>query len=128
HCGLLTVQRMWDPAIQVSSSPALRQLLVLLLSKLTGRNTRPMVLTLAAQSEDGRCQLELRWRPADSVQKALPDAISIVARERASVMEIAQSLGGELGLPEGECRISLQVPAAQVLAPAAGFATNGKLV
>src|SRR5262249_50152382 len=77
HCGLLSVQRMWDPAIQVSSSPVLRQLLVLLLSKLTGRNTRPMVLTLAAQAGDGRCQLEMRWRPADSVQKALPDATSI---------------------------------------------------
>ncbi|HLW51380.1 MAG TPA: response regulator [Candidatus Angelobacter sp.] len=121
HSGLLTVQRLWDPSVQVSSSPVLRQVLVLLLSKLTGRNARPMVLTLAAESKDGRCQLELRWRPADSVQKPLPDAANILTRERSTLKEIVFALGGELVLPEGECRIVLRLPGAQALAPAAGF-------
>ena len=121
HSGLLTVQRMWDSSIQVSSNPILRQILVLLLSKLTGRNARPMVLTLAAQSKDGRCQLELRWRPGDSLQKPLADASTILARERSAVKELVLSLGGELIVPEGECKIILKLPAAQVLAPAAGF-------
>jgi DNA-binding response OmpR family regulator len=121
HSGLFAVQRMWDPSIQVSSSQVLRQVLVLLLSKLTGRNARPMMLTMAAQSTDGRCQLELRWRPSDSVQKPLADAASILVRERATLKEIVLSLGGEMVLPEGECKIILKLPAAQALAPAAGF-------
>jgi DNA-binding response OmpR family regulator len=121
HAGLFAVQRMWDPSIQISSSPVLRQVLILLFSKLTGRNARPMVVTLAAQAKDGRCQLELRWRPADSVQKPLADAANILVRERSMVKDIVLSLGGELSLPEGECKIVMRLPAVQALAPAAGF-------
>jgi hypothetical protein len=117
--GLFTVQRTWDPSVQVSASPILRQVLVLLLSKLAGRNARPMVLTLGAQVKDGRCHLELHWRPADSLQKPLTDAANLIVRERVTVKEIVLSLGGELHLPEGECRILLKLPAAQGLAPTA---------
>ena len=118
HSGLFAVRRMWNPSIQVTSNPILRQVLVLLMSKLNGRNARPMVLTIAAEAKDGRCRLDLRWRPSDSVQKPLPDAANILVRERATVKEIVLSLGGELVLSEGECQIVLNLPAARALAAA----------
>lgn len=121
HSGLCAVHRAWDPSIQITSSPILRQVMVLLLSKLIGRNARPLVLTISAQSREGRCELELRWRAADSDQLALPDAANIMARERATVREMLLSVGGELILPESECRIIMKLAAAQVLASAAGF-------
>ena len=65
HSGLLTVDRQWDSSIHVTSSPVLRHLMVLFLSKLVGRNTRPLVLTISAQANEGRCLLEMKWKPAD---------------------------------------------------------------
>lgn len=119
--GLVVTRRTWDSSLQISSSPILRQVIVLLLSKLTGRNARPMELILAAQSSDGRCELELLWRPADSVQEPLPDAANILVRERTTMKELLLSVGGELVIPEGECRVIMKLPAPQVLASAAGF-------
>jgi DNA-binding response OmpR family regulator len=112
HSGQLTVERKWDPSIQVSSSPVLRQFLVLLVSKLVGRNTRPFILTVAGAVKDGRCHLDLRWRPADPSQKPLHDTGSMLVRELVSVQEIVSSLGAELALPEGQSEISLKLPAA----------------
>ena len=37
HSGLLTLERQWDSSIQVTSSPVLRHLIVLFLSKLVGQ-------------------------------------------------------------------------------------------
>ena len=119
--GLVVTRRTWDSSLQISSSPILRQVIVLLLSKLTGRNARPMELNVAAHSSDGRCELELRWHPADSAQEPLPDAANILVRERTTVKELLLSVGGELVIPEGECRVIMNLPAPQVLASAAGF-------
>ena len=58
HSGLLTLERQWDSSIQVTSSPVLRHLMVLFLSKLVGRNTRPLVLTISAHANEGRCLLQ----------------------------------------------------------------------
>src|SRR5215467_159350 len=66
HSGLLTLEREWNAEIQVTSNPALRHLIVLFLSKLVGRNTKPLVLTIAGQlEEEGHCLLELKWRAGD---------------------------------------------------------------
>ncbi|HEY6305432.1 MAG TPA: response regulator [Candidatus Angelobacter sp.] len=109
--GQLTLERQWEPGFQVSSSPALRQLLVLFLSKLVGRNAHPFVITVAASVRDGRCHLDLRWRPCDPSPRPVQDFSLIVARELASIREIMCSLGGELVLPEGQPDISLILPA-----------------
>jgi two-component system, OmpR family, copper resistance phosphate regulon response regulator CusR len=119
HSGLLTLERKWDPSIQVSSSPALRQLLVLFVSKLIGRNTLPFILTVAGAVENGRCRLDLRWRSADPSQKSLRDSRNMLVRELVSIQEIVASLGAELALPEGRSEIALKLPAAS-LASAAG--------
>jgi DNA-binding response OmpR family regulator len=112
HSGLLTLDRRWNASIQVTSSPVLRQLMVLFLSKLIGRNTRPLALTILAKATDGRCSLDMRWNPADgSVSPAL-EAKNILARELTYIQELVYSLGGEIVLPEGRPEIQLKVPAA----------------
>src|ERR1044071_5746942 len=92
HSGLLTLDRRWNASIQVTSSPVLRQLMVLFLSKLIGRNTRPLALTILAKATDGRCSLDMRWNPADgSVSPAL-EAKNILARELTYIQELVSSL------------------------------------
>ncbi len=111
HSGLLTLERQWSSAIQVTSSPVLRQLMVLFLSRLVGRNTRPMVLTISAQANEGRCAIHLNWKPADGAQPALLDAKSTLAKELAYIQELVYSIGGELSLTDGHSEIVLKVPA-----------------
>jgi DNA-binding response OmpR family regulator len=112
HSGLLTLERQWDPSIQVTSSPVLRHLMVLFLSKLVGRNTRPLVLTISAHVNEGRCHLEIKWKPADNAQAASLDAKGIIARELAYIQELVYSIGGEMSLTDGRAEILLKVPAA----------------
>jgi len=118
HSGLLTLERQWSSAIQVTSSPVLRHLMVLFLSKLIGRNTRPLVLTISAQANDGRCVIHLKWRPADNAQTSLVDAKGIIAKELSYIQELSSSIGGELSLTDGLPEILLKVPAATQLARA----------
>ena len=112
HSGLLTLDRQWSASIQVTSSPVLRQLMVLFLSKLIGRNTRPLALTISAEARDGRCLLDISWRSADdSVSPAL-EAKKILARELTYIQELVYSIGGEILLPDGRAEIQLKLPAA----------------
>jgi two-component system OmpR family response regulator len=112
HSGLLTLERQWDPLIQVTSSPVLRQLLVLFLSKLSGRNTRPLVLTISAQIKDGRCLLAFNWKATDDSATPVHDAKNIIAKEMPYIQELVYSIGGELSLTEGQPEILLTLPAA----------------
>jgi two-component system OmpR family response regulator len=112
HSGLLALDRQWSPSIQVTSSPVLRQLLVLLLSKLIGRNTRPLDLTISTQMKDGRCFLELKWKATDDSTPGACDAKSMLAKEFPHIQQLAYSFGGELSLAEGLSEILLKLPAA----------------
>jgi len=96
----------------VTSSPVLRQLLVLLLSKLIGRNTRPLVLTISTQMKDSRCFLELKWKATDDSPPAVCDAKSMLAKELPHIQQLAYSFGGELTLVEGLSEVLLKLPAA----------------
>jgi len=110
--GLLTLERQWDPSVQVTSSPVLRNLMVLFLVKLVGRNTRPLLLTVSAQANDGRCLLRLKWKPTDDSQSTLVDAKGIIARELTGIQELVYSIGGEMSLADGQAEILLKLPAA----------------
>jgi two-component system OmpR family response regulator len=112
NSGLLTLDRQWNSSIQVTSNPVLRQLMVLFLSKLIGRNTRPLVLTVSTQLSDGRCVLELRWKANDESTATIQDAKNIIAKELAHIQELVYSIGGELTLTEGRPEILLKLPAA----------------
>lgn len=112
HSGLLTLERQWNSSIHVTSNPVLRHLMVLFLSKLVGRNTRPLVLTISAQVNDGRCVIHWKWKPSDNAHPALLDAKSIIAKDLAYIQDLVYSIGGELSLTDGLSEISLKVPSA----------------
>jgi DNA-binding response OmpR family regulator len=107
--GLLTLERLWDTSIQVTSSPVLRQLLVLLVGKLTGKNTRPLVLSVVAGMKGHRCVLELQWKSAE--QGTVQDALTVVGHDLGSIQEMIYSIGGEFSI-EGRTGFILKLPAA----------------
>jgi DNA-binding response OmpR family regulator len=116
NSGLITVDRQWDPAIQVTSSPVLRQLLVLFIGKLVAKNSRPLTLTISAQAQGGSCTLDLRWK-ANEPGAAVQASRAVLDRELIHIHEMVFSIGSELSLPEGEPQISLKIPSAP---PASG--------
>ena len=111
NSGLLTLDRQWSPSVQVTSSPVLRQLIVLFLSKLVGRNARPLLLSITTQITEGRCLLGLNWKANDQSQTAVQDARNILAKDLTCVQELAYSIGGEILLSEGLPEILLRLPA-----------------
>jgi hypothetical protein len=122
--GLLTVQQHWEPTLRVSSSPALRHLLIMFLSKILGRNPQPLALKIAAKAKDGRVQLTMRWRLTEPSPIPLLDTGTMLTRELGSIQAMVRSLGGELVLPEGEPEISLTLPAAPTAAAARAAAVH----
>lgn len=109
HSSLLTLDRQWDNSIQVTSSPVLRQLLVLLVGKLAGRNTRPLVLTVFGGMKGNRCALELRWRAADQ-NLPVQDAQTVLGNDLGYIQEMVYSIGGDLTI-EGPASINMKLPA-----------------
>jgi DNA-binding response OmpR family regulator len=120
NSGLLTVVRRWDSSMQVTGSPALRQLLVLLVSKLVGRNTRPLTLTVTSRMKEGFCDLELRWQCTGNPQSPVADAAAVFVKDLKHVHEIAYQVDGELGLAEGQPQLTLTLPVAPKAAPGRG--------
>ncbi|MGC2694648.1 MAG: winged helix-turn-helix domain-containing protein, partial [Candidatus Angelobacter sp.] len=112
HSGLVTLERQWDPTIQVTSSPVLRQLMVLFLNKLVGRITRPLLLTVVARIAEGRCLLEFRWKSTDASLVPVHDARNILSKDLTHVAEMVHLIGGELLVSEGRAEILLKLPAA----------------
>jgi len=110
HSGLLTLHRQWDSTIQVTSSPVLRQLLILALSKLTGRNTGFLDLTVSAKMLDGRCHLEFRWKSAEGGSAGILDFSDMFAKELVHVEEMVHSIGGELGFHDVEPMMTFKLP------------------
>ncbi len=107
--GLLTLERRWDTSIQITSNPVLRQLLVLIIGKLAGKNTRPVTVTVAAVRKDSRCHLEIRWRATD--QGPVQDAPTILAHNVPYIQEMVYSIGGEMAF-DGDTGILFKLPMA----------------
>jgi hypothetical protein len=84
---------------------------VLLVAKVSGRNTRPLLLTIAGTLRGERCHLQLRWAPNNGAQENVPDAKSILAKDLASVQDLARSIGGELAPVQDHPVIELALPA-----------------
>jgi len=112
NSGMLTVDRQWDPSIQVTSHPALGQLLGLFVCKLVGRNTRPLALTVSAQASDGHCNLTLLWRAMDQPASQVLDAANILLKELSSIYEMVCSIDGDMVLTDGQPEITLRLPSA----------------
>jgi DNA-binding response OmpR family regulator len=122
NSGLLTLDRQWDPSIQVAANQALFQLLALVVSKLVGRNTRPLCLTVAGGLKDDHCVLDLRWRAADPAHSPVLDATNILGKELPILRDTLYAMSGDLAVKEGHPEISLRLPAAPAKREAqAGF-------
>lgn len=109
HSGLLVVDRQWHDSILVTASPALRQVLVVLVSKLVGRNTRPLTLTITAEVEDECCILGLKWRGSDEEQDGIQDARSIFFKDQQHLQALAESIRAEVSMA-GEAEVELKLP------------------
>lgn len=110
HSGLLAIERQCEPSIQVTSSQVLRQLLVLFVGKLVGRNSKPMTLTVTGHAKGGRCALGLTWRSTES--GSVHDAKTVLSKEMPPIQDMVGSIGGELTLGEGRPEILLTLPCA----------------
>jgi DNA-binding response OmpR family regulator len=122
NSGLLTLDRQWDPSIQVTANHALFQLLALVVSKLVGRNTRPLCLTVSAGLSEGHCVLDLRWQATDAAHTPVLDAANILGKELPILRDVMYAMDGDLAVKEGRPEISLRLPAAPAKREAsAGF-------
>lgn len=111
HSGMLSIERRWDPSIRVTSDPVLRQLLLLLFSKLAGRNTGPMLVAVSAIAKEGRCNMRFSWKASGAPAGRLPDARTVLSRDLPSLQEMVQLLDGEFSLAEQEPEVLVVVPA-----------------
>jgi DNA-binding response OmpR family regulator len=112
NSGMLSLERRWDSSFQVSSSPLLRQVLLLLLSKLAGRNTRPLLLTITAANKDGRCSIRFSWKTNDPAGPQAPDGRTVLAKDIPTVEQIVVELGGKLAVADHDSEVVLTLPAA----------------
>ncbi|HET9366391.1 MAG TPA: winged helix-turn-helix domain-containing protein, partial [Candidatus Angelobacter sp.] len=117
NSGLLTLERHWDSSLHVSSSPILRQVVLLLLSKLAGRNTRPLLLTITAESNDERCDLRFTWKTSDSAAPQSPDGLTVLAKDLPTLEQMVGALGGEIVIPEHQSEVLLTLPAPPAPSP-----------
>jgi DNA-binding response OmpR family regulator len=113
NSGMLNVERRWGSPLEVSSSPILRQILLLLVSKLAGRNTCPLLLTVSADPREGRCHIRFAWSTS-SAGLSIPDARTVLAKDIPGLQRLAEALGGEFSASEQQTEVLLIVPAAPV--------------
>ena len=111
NAGMLSVERKWEASLEVSSSPVLRQLVLLLFSKLAGRNTRPLLLLVAAGVKDGHAQIHFSWKATDSSADPLFGARTIFSRDFESLVSMASSVSGEFSIVADHPEVVLTVPA-----------------
>lgn len=111
NSGLLTLEHRGDTSLQVTSSPALHQVLVLLVSKLLGRNSRPLTVTLSATVRHGQCELEMSWRSTHDLHHKVLDATTVLAKELKNIQEILYLMGGDLEPLGTEPSLKLKLPA-----------------
>ena len=120
--GLLVLERRLDSSIHISNSPALRQLCVFIVSKLSGNNTCALALTVAAQSSSGRCDLLFRWKASGNENTQVAAAQSVFSGALPHMQEMVHSVAGEILLASDQPEIMLHLPER----PAATVARKGK--
>jgi hypothetical protein len=77
-------------------------------SKLIGRNSRPLLLTIAAQATSEGCLLDLNWSASDHSQAPVQTSRTIFSRDLPYLVDLAHSIAGELALGEkSEIRLTL---------------------
>lgn len=112
NSGMLTLERRWDSSMEVSSNPVLRTLLLLLLCKLIGRNTEPLLVTISAENKDQGCRIQLAWKAAEPGAAPASDGRTILAKDLESLERMAASLKGTISITS-EREVLVVLPAAE---------------
>ncbi len=110
NSGLLVLDRRWDPSVQVTSTPVLRQLCIFMVSKLAGKNTCALTLTIGAKLSPENCDISFRWK-ASSAGAQAASAKSVIDATIPSMQEMVHSIGGEVSVSPDKPEIILRVPA-----------------
>jgi DNA-binding response OmpR family regulator len=122
NSGLLVVDRQWDPSVQVTSTQVLRQLCIFIVSKLAGKNTSALTLTIGAKLSPGHCDISFRWK-ASGTGPRVANAKNVISETLPSMQEMVYSIAGEISVPSDQPEIILRVPAG----PAVTIARPGRV-
>ncbi|MGH9567781.1 MAG: hypothetical protein ACRD4I_17545, partial [Candidatus Angelobacter sp.] len=112
HTGFLALERDWQEQIPVSSSPALRQLLAVIVAKLAGCNTRRLKLKVSAAACEDRCRVVIHCEVNDGSREQPPSTSSVLAREMKNIQGLLESVRGEMRLGDEGSDITLMLPTA----------------
>lgn len=110
HSGFLTIERRWNTSIAVTSNPLLRQVVVLLLAKIIGKNPRPLVLSVNAELAQQKCEIKFSWR-ANNGSATMMDAGAILSKDLSSLQSLLDAVYGEIAAVTGRPEITLKLPA-----------------
>jgi two-component system OmpR family response regulator len=109
NSGLLVLERQLQPSTKVTSNPVLRQLCILILSKLVGKNSSALRLTITAMVSSGFCDISFTWKPSGAGETN--SAKSIFGGILPHIHEMLNSIGGEITGVRDQPEITLRVPA-----------------
>lgn len=117
NSGLMALDRHWDPSIHVTSSPVLRQLCTMIVSKLAGKNTCPVMLTIDTSLSGGRCDISFKWKASGSGEANVVSARSVIHNNLPHMQEMVYSIGGEISADHDRPEVTLRVPAGPTVIP-----------
>jgi signal transduction histidine kinase len=120
HTGFLTFDRHDTARIEIASNAALRQGLIIVITKVAGQSTSPIKITVAADIGESGAYLDFSWRPNDSARIPPQTAEAIFAGDRDFLRELLQEAGADLAECGNVAALSISVPAAFTNSPAAG--------
>lgn len=111
HTGFLTFERIATAGVQIAGNPALRQSLIIVITKLAGQSTSPIKVTVAADEAEHRYFLDFSWRPNDSARIPVQTAEAIFAGDQNFLRELLQEAGAELAECGNAAALSISAPA-----------------
>lgn len=117
HTGFIAFERLETGRILISSHPALRHSLVIVIAKLAGQSTNPLKITAMAGMVNDSCHLDLSWKINDSSRIEAQTAETIFARDRNSLRELLQEAGADLIECGDLAALTIAVPAAPANKP-----------
>jgi signal transduction histidine kinase len=111
HTGFLAFERIATAGVQIAGNPAMRQSLIIVITKLAGQSTSPIKVTVAADEAEHRYFLDFSWRPNDSAGIAVQTAEAIFGGDQNLLRELLQEAGAELAECGNAAALSISAPA-----------------
>ncbi len=96
HTGFLVLERLETGGILLTSHPALRHSLVIVIAKLAGQSTKPIKITATAGLVGEHCHLDFSWKTDDSSGVGTQTAETVFARDQNFLRELLQEAGADL--------------------------------